>query len=236
MRLSKTVGVVVVLGFGAAASGDVLFFELDFGWDDFDAAVAGYGYQYVDETYFENAADWGINGIDGPVFWDTQNGYTDGTIPFNLGFDANMTPWGTGGQNSRGPNGLVCVGPSGGFGNPSNALLANYFVDSFDIMVTEGCCKAMAIWTTSLLGSNMGDITVYQDGGAATLFANLPMTPAGNWYGIVITPDQPCIDYVNLYDVAGGAEGVMKVIKWEVPAPGALALLGLAGLVRRRRR
>ena len=236
MHLCKTVGVAVVLGFGAAASGDVLFFELDYGWDDFDAAVAGYGYQYADETYFENGSGWGVNGFDAPVYWDTVNGFTDGLIPQNLAFDANLTPWGAGGQNSRGPNGMVVVGPEAGYGNPSNALLANYFVDCFDIIVTEGCCKAMAIWATSLLGGGTGDITVYQEGGAATTFANVPLVVGGNWYGIVITPDQPCIDYVNIYDVIGGAEGVMKVIKWDIPAPGALALLGLAGLVRRRRR
>ena len=232
-------GIAASVTLCATASGDIIFFDIGAqGWQPFLDAVDSYGYYEESATDWGNLPDWGLIGMDGPVDTNTENGIIHpGDIPWNLAFDSNLNPWGIPGPAGRGVggNGLVVLGPAAGFGNPSNALLANYFVDSFDIFVTEGCCKAMAVWTLSVMGSNSVDITVFgpneevlgSTGGAAP--------PAGHWYGILMTPDQPCIQRVNIYDPGSGAEGVMGVIKY-VPAPGVLALFGLAGLVGTRRR
>jgi hypothetical protein len=232
-------GIVASVTLGATASGDILFFDIGAeGWNPFLDAVAGYGYAEESRTAWQGLADWGLTGFDGPVDVNTENGTIHpGDIPYNLAFDSNLNPWGIPGPAGRGVggNGLVGVGPSGGFGNPSNALLANYFVDSFDIFVTEGACKAMAFNALSLLGTNAVDITVFGPGEAVLGSTGGPAPAGGHWYGVLMTPDQTTIQRVNIYDVGGGAEGVMEVVKY-VPAPGVLALFGLTGLVGVRRR
>lgn len=233
------VGIAACVTLSATASGDIIFFDIGAeGWDPFLNAVAANGYYQESQTAWHLLADWGITGMDGPVDTNTENGVIHpGDIPWNLAFDSNLSPWGIPAPAGRGPggNGLVGVGPAAGFGNPSNALLANYFVDSFDIFVTEGCCKAMAVNALTLLGSNSVDITVFGPNEVVLGATGGPAPPGGHWYGILMTPDQPCIQRVNIYDVGGGAEGVMEVIKY-VPGPGVLALFGLAGLVGTRRR
>jgi hypothetical protein len=237
--MKYTIGIAASIVLTSAASGNIIFFDIGAqGWAPFLDAVSSYGYYEESATAWDLLADWGLTGFDGPVDVNTENGIIHpGDIPYNLAFDSNLNPWGIPGPAGRGVGGtgLVSLGPAAGFGNPSNALLANFFVDSFDIFVTEGCCKAMAFNALSVAGSNAVDITVFgpneevlgSTGGAAP--------PAGHWYGVLMTPDQPCIQRVNIYDVAGGAEGVMAVIKY-VPAPGVLALFGLAGLAGTRRR
>ena len=238
--MKYTVGIAAAVTLSATASGNIIFFDIGAeGWDPFLNAVAANGYYQESQTAWHLLPDWGILGFPGPV--DTNSNipgiFEPGDIPYNLAFDSNQSPWGIPAPNGRGPNqsGLVAVGPSAGFGNPSNALLANYFVDSFDIFVTEGACKAMAVNALTLMGSNSVDITVFGPGEVVLGATGGPAPPAGHWYGILMTPDQTTIQRVNIYDVGGGAEGVMEVIKY-IPGPGVLALFGLAGLVSTRRR
>lgn len=233
------VGLAACVVLSTTASGDILFFDIGAeGWDPFLDAVAGFGYYQESQTAWDTLPDWGITGVDGPVDVNTNNAiFNPGDIPYNLAFDSNLNPFGIPGPAGRGAGGtgLVGVGPSGGFGNPSNALLANFFVDSFDIFVTEGACKAMAFNALTLLGSNFVDITVFGPNEEVLGQFGGPAPPQGHWFGVLMTPDQTTIQRVNIYDAGGGAEGVMEVIKY-VPAPGVLALFGLAGLVGTRRR
>ncbi|MDY7109131.1 MAG: PEP-CTERM sorting domain-containing protein [Planctomycetota bacterium] len=224
----------------ATASGDILWFNISAdGWAPFLDQVADYGYAEQSATDFGSLSDFGITGIDGPVDENTSNAiFNPGDIPFDLAFDSNLNPFGQGGPAGRGPggNGLVGVGPSGGFGNPSNALAANYFVDSFDIFATnEGGFRAIAFNALSLLGTDSVDLTAYDENEDALGSFGGSAPAGGNWYGAVMTPDQPSIFRMNLYDTGEGAEGVMDVITY-VPAPGAIALFGLAGLAGSRRR
>ncbi|UCD74321.1 MAG: hypothetical protein JSV91_11070, partial [Phycisphaerales bacterium] len=145
MRFKLALGAAALLA--GSAQGAVFFYDLDGGGQaQWNADLATYGYVMQSQTNWGALPDWGIQGMGGPVDFNTNNGIINpGEIPFDLAFDSNYTPWGTGGPNGRGPagNGLVVVGPSGGFGNPSNALLANYFVDSFDIFDAGGNVVAM---------------------------------------------------------------------------------------------
>jgi hypothetical protein len=234
MKFRLTFGAAALLLAGTAQGG-INFYDLDGGGQaQFNADLATYGYTMQSATNWGALPDWGIAGMDGPVNTSTNNGiFAPGDIPFDLEFDSNFTPYGTGGHNGRGAggNGLVAIGPSSGY-TPSNGLAANYFVDSFDIFDVAGNIVAMELWTTSVLGGAL-DITAYDDnGGYLGAYAGIS---APRHYGVLVYgPDS--IGVVNVYDPVGGAEGVMGVTTYMVPAPGALALLGLAGLARRRRR
>ena len=235
MKAKLTLGAAALLCVGASAQAGVFFYDLDGGGQaQWDADLATYGYSIRSTTNWGALPDWGILGMDGPVDTNTNNGtFAPGDIPFDLAFDSNLTPYGTGGANGRGPggNGLVVVGPSSGY-TPANCLAANYFTDSFDIFDVAGDVVAMEIWATSIIGGAL-DITAYDDNGGY-LGAYAGIAPP-NRYGILVT-GADSLGVLNLYDPVGGAEGVMAVTTYIVPAPGALALLGLAGLARRRRR
>ena len=227
-------GAVLIAG---AAQGAVYFYDLD-GGDQaaFDAAVAGL--MYHGSTTFDAAPDWGIAGMDAPVDTNTNNGFiTPGMIQAGLVIQNNINPWGfPDANNGGGINTLVAVGASGGFGNPSNSLLANYFVDAFDIIDDYAGVVAIEIDALTLLGSDVVDLSLYDDGGNQTnQWMGLSAPAAGHRYGIVVDGGDS-IGRLNVYDSFGGAEGVMNITTWQVPAPGALALLGLAGLAGRRRR
>jgi hypothetical protein len=234
-----TTAIIASLTVGSTALGDLFFYDISQdGWDPFLNDVASFAYTQETQTGWNALPDWGITSIDGPVNTNTNNAiFSPGDIPYNLAFDSNLSPWGTPGPAGRGVGGagLVGVGPSGGWGNPSNALLANYFVDGFDIFATESNVRAMAFNALTLVGGNAVDITVFGPAEQVLGSRSGPAPPGGAWYGILATPDQPNIHRVNLYDVELGAEGVMEVITY-IPAPGALALLGLAGVVGTLRR
>jgi uncharacterized protein (TIGR03382 family) len=239
MKYRLTVSAAALFVAGTSAQAAVMFYDLDGGGQaQFDADLATYGYTMQSATAWGGLPDWSITGVDGPVNTTTNNAiFNPGDIPFDLEFDSNLNPYGTGGPNGRGPGGtgLVGVGPSGGFGNPSNALLANFFVDSFDIFDVGGNVVAMEINALTLLGSNVVDLTLYDDNGANIGAFGGSAPTSGHRYGVLVT-GADTIGVLNVYDAGGGAEGVMAVTTYTVPAPGALALLGLAGLARRRRR
>ena len=232
--IKLTSGAAALLLAGTAQAG-INFYDLDGGGQaQWNAYLATYGYAMQSATNWGALPDWGINGIDGPVDMNTNNGFiSPGDIPFDLAFDSNLTPYGTGGPNGRGAggNGLVLIGPSSGY-TPSNAILANYFVDSFDIFDVAGGVVAMELYTASVLGGAL-DLTAYDDNGA--LIGSYAGISAPRHYGVLVY-GADSLGVVNVYDPVGGAEGVMAVTTYIVPAPGALALLGLAGLARRRRR
>jgi hypothetical protein len=140
MKYRLTVSAAALFVAGTSAQAAIMFYDLDGGGQaQFDADLAAYGYVMQSQTNWGILADFGITGMDGPVDTNTNNGiFAPGDIPYDLMFASNLTPWGTGGLNNEPLNGLVGVGPSAGFGNPSNALLANYFVDSFDIFDVGG--------------------------------------------------------------------------------------------------
>lgn len=234
-----TTAIIASLTIGATAWGDLLFYDISQdGWGPFLNDVASFAYTQETQTAWNTLPDWGITSVDGPVDTATSNAiFSPGDVPYNLAFDSNLYPWGIPGPAGRGVGGagLVGVGPSEPYGNPANALLPFYWVDSFDIFATGGNVRAMAFNALTLIGGNAVDITVFGPGEQVLGQRNGPAPPGGAWYGILTTPDQSNIQRVNIYDVAGGAEGVMEVITY-IPAPGALALFGLAGVMGTLRR
>ena len=104
MRYKLAFGAAALLA-GASAHGAVFFYDLDGGGQPaFDADLATYGYTMQSATAWGGLPDWSITGIDGPVNTGTANAiFNPGDIPFDLEFDSNLTPWGTGGNGGRGP-------------------------------------------------------------------------------------------------------------------------------------
>jgi len=189
--------------------------------------------------------DFGLEVMDGPL---TFEGNSSGTIPFgfipdNIALDSNLAAHGFGGPNGRGVGGegLLGVGPSAGFGNPSNAIVSNFAADSFDLLVAGPFKTAMSFHAVSLSGSDTIDITVYDVRGRVfEQFTGLDAPAEGHEYGLILFTDNRFIGRVNLYDPSGGREGLLgEAIFYEggVPAPAAWpALLIPCFLAHRRQR
>jgi hypothetical protein len=169
--------------------------------------------------------DFGIVGFDGPV---GPNG--GGPIPqgfISKGFWDSEMNGPNGGSRGAGGTGLVGVGPSAGFVNPSNFVGANFFVDAFGINFGEEKC-AFEWQGTSLLGGPGYDL--YVDGVFVQSLQNdVRYRLTGKF------------NRIAFYDPVGGAEGIYGHAQtWVkgIPEPGSASLLGLLalGLVVRRRR
>lgn len=217
------VGTTVLLA-GHATAGFVLY---DLGtdrtaWDD---ALAGAGKTPDNAWNFDDLPDFGIEGFDGPL-----GGAGAGPVPAGFLADkVSMDAVGGAGNPT-----LVAVGPSAGFGNSSNVILANFFTDTFQIDFADSDKTAFEFEAVTLLGGNVvaltingqafGDVNIVADDGTL-----------GRAWGILAT-DGDVISSVLIADiVGGGAEGIGYGMTY-VPAPGAFALLGVAGLMSGRRR
>ena len=181
-----------------------------------------------------------------PLITDTNTPIWDKMPLDNIQFQSNLTPFGTGGPNPRGGNELAFATPAF-FGIKNNILVANTFVDSFDILsgVPVGDNHtAMALQVVSLSSVPSGlpiNITVWDknEENSTRLVLPGPQGVEKQFVGILAT-DGLTIGRVNIYDTGSGpgsgAEGISSIEVY-IPAPGSLALLGLSGLfVRRRRR
>jgi len=127
-------------------------------------------------------------------------------------------------------DGLATVGAAAGYGNSSNAVVANYFSDAFVISDFPDAPSAFQFNPVSFFSSGPLQITVNEEAVfAGPTFANV---------GILVTDGTPLLS-VKLYDSGNGAEGVQGIGTLyygsavpAVPVPGSLLLGGLgAGLV-----
>ncbi len=127
------------------------------------------------------------------------------------------------------------VGPNAGFGNPSNAIVAGFFTDSFEIDPLEPKV-AVEFVALSILGGDTVDITVFDESDVELgrlLAAAAPV--AGHRWG-VLTIAGDAIGRINIMDPGNGAEGIMQS-SYYVPEPTALLLaLPVLGVVLCRRR
>ena len=215
-------GVVVACGvLTGPVAADIQLFDLEGPQQlaDFFAAVET---MTVLASYdFDSIPDLGLQGIDGPLTSEGSGPIPPGLIPDRITLDSNLEPYGEGGPSTRGPggNGLAGIGPSAPFGTPSNAVVANYYVDSFDIIFTPGGdfgssaarVTALVFTGVSLIGTDTMDITVYDSADEEVIeFEAAYAPPAGHTYGLLAVGT--FIGRVNFYDqedAVYGAEGVM---------------------------
>ncbi len=227
--------VCAALGIAGIAHGDVLFF-LDEG--EFQAALQQAG---MTKKGFEDfpwlAPPNSVVGTSTPVDVNgSQPGwYVPGMLIDNLAFQPNQGGADSSQTTPPQPSGIALF-TQGFLDLPANGLVSSVFVTAFDIVSTgDPGHTAMGMLTTTFLGGNSIRVDVYDSNNV--LIGNMaaaPTGPNGAFLGILATGGDT-IGRVNFFDAANGVEGLFNIAVY-IPAPGSLALLGLAGLVRTRRR
>ncbi|MCL4743183.1 MAG: hypothetical protein KJZ54_13375 [Phycisphaerales bacterium] len=208
-------GTILTAGLAAPASAQWTVFDIDANPGAWAAAKAGLILEGCSD--FTKDANYPLIGIKGPVTSAGNGPVSPGTVYPTHSFDS-----------VNGANyfyNIATLGPQYGFGNASNALLANYFTDTFRMNFAGAA--AVEFNALTLLGGTSVNITV--NGNSLGSVA----VGTGRNIGIIGAP----INTVDLFDSVGGAEGVQaKVCSYLVPAPGTAALLAVGGLVATRRR
>ncbi len=212
-------GTILTAGLAAPASAQLWNIDNDpAGW-----AAAKAGLILEGTTNFSADPNYPLIGIKGPVTSAGNGPVSPGTVYTTHSFDT-----------VNGANyfyNIATLGPQYGFGNPSNALLANYFVDTF--RADFAGVAAVEFNALAVLGGASVNITVYDSNGA-TAYNNVNV---GGAFGANLGVLGSGITRIDIFDAAGGAEGMQgKVSTYLVPAPGTAALLALGGLVATRRR
>ncbi len=135
---------------------------------------------------------------------------------------------------------LYAKAPFNGIDN--NWLGANVFPDSFDIISGPPAGDnhtAMALDIMQLPGFGFPPpifhITVYDKKDQEKGKIEIPWEEGQKLFLGILMIDEHTIGRVDIWDIMGGPEGISQIEAF-VPAPGALALLGVAGLLGTRRR
>ncbi len=226
-----TIAIVAVAGFAAtSAMGQDYYNQAAF-----EAAAAGGGNAHISTEDFENSTPgYVIVGFGDPLTYGTPN------YPFDSGLNTRLTVQSNTLGNGKtvsphGANGLAAIEKGAGFGESSDIVVANYFVDGFDILTMDANITAVGFNTLDVFGANSVGVMIFDtsnnllgsfnsgaDAGGSSFFGFVSGTPIGR---------------INVFDAAGGAEGADNIQIWSrVPAPGSAAILGLGGVIAGRRR
>lgn len=212
-------GTILTAGLAAPASAQL--FNIDNDPNGWAAAKAGLILEGCSD--FTKDPNWPLVGIKGPVTSAGNGPVSPGVVFPTHSFDT------VNGANYF--SNIATLGPQYGFGNPHNALLANYFVDTFKM--NFGGVAAVEFNALTVLGGSSVNITVYDSNGS-TSYNNVNVSGAkGANLGVLGSG----ITRIDIFDAADGAEGAQRMVcTYLVPAPGTAALLALGGLVATRRR
>ena len=227
--MKKLTFVFMMLALPVAAMGQATYYGSPAA---FAAATAGYSQIGGVEDFEETPPGAGILGFDDPLVQGVANGPFPAGIIENLEVQCNQ-----GGINPVAPfprgvggTGLVFVELGSGFGEVSDLVIANTFVDSLDIL-TPDAPMAMDFDMVTLLGGTTGQLVVFDTNNVQIGLFAVGVSAPGVYGGIVSTVP---IGRINVFDTGGGAEGFDNVAQY-VPEPASL-LLVVAGLVALRRR
>lgn len=120
----------------------------------------------------------------------------------------------------RGAHGLFFVQFGSGFGESSDLVVANYFVDSFDLMFGDPVPPdqqdnhtGVGFDAVSFFGGDTVAIRVFDKNNVEMVSANSPSDPAGSNFWGVWCPDT--IGRINVFDPSKfGAEGADNIQMW----------------------
>jgi hypothetical protein len=246
-----TLGLASVAALFAAStvSAGITMFDLRQGTGAFDEAIIAAGKTLKADFDFGTLNDFGLVDISEPLDWrgsDDSNGRVpENFLPTNIRFQSNLDRAGGSGENPGGERGgnkpLFLLGPGQGFGNTANFVGANFFADSTDIVFDaddRGAKTAVDLVVTTVFDTECM-VTIFGEGEEILFQTTLAGTGGAGYRVGFIADDGDIIKRINLDSPALFAEGVqgrMRVYTGIIPAPGALALLGVAGLISRRRR
>lgn len=194
-------------------------------WDDIAGELGKVSKGTID---FDDDPDYGVVGFGGPLTSAGAGPVSAGVVLDNVSIDSvgNYT------------YDLAAFGPSFGWGNPSNGIVANYFVDALSIDLTEPNHSMVSInhWSIPNGGSGTVDVSFFDKNGALIDTVNVP-SPAGGNPVLYWTEDRSVsIARITINDPAGiDAQGIMET-GYYVPEPASLSLLLLGGLAAIRRR
>ena len=183
-----------------AAEGNVLK-----GIEDFEEGIGGFG-------ILQDPLCGGIPNSG----WEAW--YPTGLDELNLCVQSNLLAGTPVNPDPHGANGLVTVGFGSGFGESSDLVLANYFVDSFDVMFGDPVPPdqqdnptAVGFDTVSIFGVFV-DIRVYDKNNEEMVSTTSPADAAGSSFWGVWCPDT--IGRIKIFDTGNGAEGGDNIQMW----------------------
>jgi hypothetical protein len=202
---------------------------------DFENATNGAHVQYGFEDLEDNNPGFGIVGFDDPLTRGVANGPFPNGLTAPITVQSNLSNGQPNTPNPHGIQGLAAVEFGSGFGETSDIVVANYFVDSFDIIMQDNFVTAVGFNTIDIFGGGSVEIGVYGlNNEHLGTFSQSADAGGSNFFGFI---DAGGIGRINVWSTAGGAEGADNISIWSrIPAPGAASLLGLGGLVAGRRR
>lgn len=203
----------------------------------FQAAAAGNG---CGQTWFEDFENttpgYFVAGMNDPLTQFVANGPYAAGLVSPITVQSNLMGTGGASTNPRGGNALVAVEQGAGFGETSDIVTSNYFVDGYDLIINDPNVCAVGFNTLAIFGPAKLQIQVYDTGNNLLgTFGQNADVAGSNYFGFVSnTP----IGRINLFDPSlSNTEGGDNIELWQpIPAPGTAALLGLGGLIGGRRR
>ncbi|MEE8460263.1 MAG: hypothetical protein V3S08_10320, partial [Phycisphaerales bacterium] len=159
------------------ATADIQLFDIDADPGAWANAIAGL--KQTNCYDFDLDADYAIAGFAGPLTSAGGGPVSPGILPDKITMNSPEGDLG---------NEMVAVGPSAGFGNPSNAVLANLFVATF-VISFDGEKVAFEFNALTLLGAGTIDISVTDQNNVVTLFPGV-FVDVGKNLGLLATNGQ----------------------------------------------
>ncbi len=222
-----------------SAQGGVLFFTSQTSFRD-AMGRAGKILKGIEDFEEARIGQGAVAAMNDPLNSQTNNAYFQpGEILGNLQFQSNLGGANSAQPNPRGTNGLAVFG-AGFQGSMSKGVVANFFVDSLDLIILSNDKTGIGFnLVTFFAPGGTVKIDVYDINNVFLGTTNANADPAGtNFLGIQAVGGA-LIGRVNIFDprTGNGAEGFDNIEAWIVPEPGTLLAIGagLAVLAARRR-